>query len=100
MEIGRPDCRSRRMEFWKLRECFVVVMIVEMAPWDANILAMSMRGIWWPPPTKGKKNISTGDDSEESMDTEEEEETEIGLLCMYVYSSKDQMGFWILEDGT
>jgi len=49
--------------------------MVALAPWKAKTLAMSIMGIWWPPPTNGKKNISTGGEFEsvvaERMDLDE-----------------------------
>ncbi|CAL5333740.1 unnamed protein product [Camellia sinensis] len=36
-----------------------MVMTVALTPWEAKILARSIMGIKWPPPTNGKKNIST-----------------------------------------
>ena len=52
-----------------------VVIIVALAPWEAKTLAMSIMGIWWSPPTNGKKNISTGGEFEsivaERMDMDE-----------------------------
>lgn len=75
MEIGRPDSWSRWMDVWKERECFGVVIMVALAPWEAKTLAMSIMGIWWPPPTNGKKNISTGGEFKsivaEGMDVDE-----------------------------
>lgn len=59
MVMGRLDCWSRVMEFWKWRMVEGVASIVDVAPCDAKILAVSIIGIWWPPPTKGKKNILT-----------------------------------------
>jgi len=63
------------MDFRKERECFGVVIMVALAPWKAKTLAMSIMGIWWPPPTNGKKNISTGGEFEsvvaERMDLDE-----------------------------
>lgn len=60
MEIGQPEFWSRRMELSKESAWFGVAMMVAFTPWEANVLAMSIMGIWWPPPTKGKKKISTG----------------------------------------
>jgi hypothetical protein len=63
------------MDVWKERECFGVVIMVALAPWEAKTLAMSIMGIWWPPPTNGKKNISTGGEFKsivaEGMDLDE-----------------------------
>jgi hypothetical protein len=63
------------IDFLKERECFGVVIIVALAPWEAKTLAMSIMGIRWPPPTNGKKNISTGGEFEsivaERMDLDE-----------------------------
>ncbi|KAE8008000.1 hypothetical protein FH972_004550 [Carpinus fangiana] len=58
MEIWRPICWSRRMEFWNWVAVVGVAKMVDLTPWDANTLAVSIIGIWWPPPTKGKKKIS------------------------------------------
>ncbi|KAI5577036.1 hypothetical protein BDE02_09G086700 [Populus trichocarpa] len=45
LEMGRPDFLSRVMDFLKERECFGVVIIVALAPWEAKTLAMSIMGI-------------------------------------------------------
>lgn len=57
--MGRPDCWSRVIEFLKCGAFEGVARIVDVTPCDANTLAVSIIGIWWPPPTKGKNNIST-----------------------------------------
>ncbi|PON82026.1 hypothetical protein TorRG33x02_221430 [Trema orientale] len=60
MVMGRPESWSRTTAFWKLRALDGAAMRVALAPWEAKTLAMSIIGIWWPPPTNGKKYISIG----------------------------------------
>lgn len=70
MVIGRLMLWSRRMELRKRRALAgVVVRIVALAPWEEKTLAISIIGIWWPPPINGKKYMTTGV-SDESMDAE------------------------------
>lgn len=57
--MSRPDCWSLAMDFWKTVMSFGMVIMVALTPWDAKSLARSIIGIKWPPPTNGKKNIST-----------------------------------------
>lgn len=53
--IGWPESWSRTTAFWKLRALVGAAIRVDLAPWEAKTLAMSIIGIWWPPPTNGKK---------------------------------------------
>ena len=52
--------------------------MVDLAPWAAKSRAMSIIGIWWPPPTKGKKHISTLGASEAIESQREKERKENG----------------------
>lgn len=66
--MGRPEFWSPSMDFCKDEAEDWEARMVDLAPWEAKTRAMSTIGIWWPPPTKGKKYISTvGDDGEEAM---------------------------------
>lgn len=56
-------------------ECGNYCSFGTMGSKEPKTLAMSIMGIWWPPPTNGKKNISTGGEFEsivaERMDMDE-----------------------------
>lgn len=81
IEIKWPHCWSRRMEFWNWRALVGVAMMVDLAPWVAKSLAVSIMGIWWPPPTKGKKSISTLGAALESMMQRETDRQRENLNC-------------------
>ncbi|KAI6701366.1 hypothetical protein NL676_015690 [Syzygium grande] len=74
MEMGRPESWLRAMEHWKERALLGAATMVDLTQWEARRQARSIMGTWWPPPTEGKKNISTSHGSR------------IGFLSKFVWS--------------